>query len=249
MTVERSEHQLRTHDGVTISLDRWHQDGRDAVLILCPGFFQSKDTATFRRMSETLAAGRDVLSMDFRGHGRSGGFYTFSAREGADLEAVLDWARGRYARIGIVGFSMGGAIAINTVGRHQDQVQSVIVVSAPCAFEEIEFQFWTPEAMRTGLQGLEPGAGCRPGSPLLEKARPLDTIKAFRALPVLLIHGTNDMIVGVRHSHRLYAAAPEPKRLAIIEGGSHAEALFRDDPQGFIEQVNTWLTRTLPVSG
>jgi len=101
--------------------------------------------------------------------------------------------------------------------------------------------------MRTGMQGLEPGAGCRPGNLWLEKERPIDTVRRRGSLPLLLVHGTNDVIIGVEHSRRLFAAAPEPKQLEIIEGGSHAEALFRDDPQGFLRLVEAWFADMLPA--
>ena len=192
-------------------------------------------------MVEMLEERLDVLCMDFRGHGRSSGLYTFSAREGADLGAVLDWARVSYVNIAIIGFSLGAAIAINTVSRRHREVHGLIAVSAPCAFDKIDFKFWTPEAIRSGLLGLEPGAGCRPGNPALKKERPLDTIKRIRDLPVLFIHGTKDATVGLHHSRRLYAVAAEPKRLEIIEGGGHAEILFRDDPDGFLGIVESWL--------
>jgi pimeloyl-ACP methyl ester carboxylesterase len=243
--MDRLTHTVSTVDGVTVSLDVYGHKAHNAVVIVCPGFFQSKDTPTFQRMSQTLAGEYDILAMDFRGHGRSGGLYTFSAHEGADFEAVLLWARERYQRIGVLGFSLGAAIAINTVSRYQDIVQSLIAVSAPCVFEDIDFKFWTPEAIRTGMQGLESGAGCRPGSLLLKKERPIENVQKLKSVPILFIHGTRDVIVGVEHSRRLYAAASEPKRLEIIEGGSHAEALFRDDPQGFSDLVSSWYAWTL----
>jgi hypothetical protein len=42
----------------------------------------------------------------------------------------------------------------------------------------------------------------------------------------------------------LYAVASQPKQLKIIEGGSHAEALFRDDAESFCRLVRTWLSET-----
>jgi pimeloyl-ACP methyl ester carboxylesterase len=212
---------------------------------MCPGFFKSKETATFRRLGEALARDRDVITMDFRGHGRSGGWYTFSAREGADLEAVLAWTETRYPVIGILGFSLGGAIAINTVSRRPGRVRSLIAVSAPAVFRDIEFKWWTPEAIRRAILGLGPGAGCRPGSLWLKKDTPLERIAQLVSVPVLLMHGTRDMVVGARHSHRLYAAAREPKRLEIIERGSHAEAIYQDRPEEFLRIVNQWFGETL----
>jgi pimeloyl-ACP methyl ester carboxylesterase len=242
---EPASQSVTTADGVTISYDLYSAARRQEVVIICPGFFQSKDTVTFHRMSRALADHWDVLAMDFRGHGRSGGLYTFSAQEDADRDAVLRWAAGRYERLGILAFSMGAAIAINTLSRQAERMRSLIAVSGPSTFEEIEFQFWTPEAMRTGLAGCEAGAGCRPGNPLMKKQRPVETVRTLRAIPKLFLHGTRDVIVGQAHSQRLYAAAPEPKRLELIEGGSHAEALFRDDPNGFLRLVEPWFTGTL----
>ena len=243
--MDRTSHTLSSQDGVRISLDVYGQGTHPTAVIICPGFFQSKDTRTFQQMNALLASEHDVLAMDFRGHGRSSGLFTFSALEGADLAAVLAWAIARYAHVGIVGFSLGGATAINTVNRHPEQVKSLIAVSAPAAFEDIEFKFWTPEAMRTGMVGLEPGAGCRPGNLLLKKERPIDSIRTIQQVPILFIHGTNDVIVGVEHSRRLHAAAPEPKRLEIVPNGSHAEQLFRDEPERFIDLVCEWLSATL----
>lgn len=243
--MERLPQTLITRDGVRVSLDWYRQGDRDAALVICPGFFQSKETPTFQQMSRTLAARFDVLAMDFRGHGRSSGRYTFSAKEGADLDAVLDWASRRYPHLGILGFSLGAAIVINTVSHHPDGIRALTMISAPCAFEEIQIKWWTPEAMRTGLQGLEPGAGCRPGRVTMSKARPLDTIRHLSSMPMLFVHGTRDAIVSVAHSERLFQAALGPKRLELIEGGGHAEALFRDDPERFSRLVSDWFSQRL----
>jgi len=235
---------VRTADGVQIAVDAY-QAGRETAIVICPGFFQSKDTPTFQRISRFLLDEYDVFAMDFRGHGRSTGLYTFSARETADLEAVLALAKTTHRRIGVMGFSMGGAIAINTISRQVNAVQCFIAVSAPAAFEDIEMKWWTPDAMRTGTRGMEPGAGCRPGSPLMAKERPVENITKLNGVPVLFIHGTRDAIVGDEHSRRLYAAAAEPKRLEIIEGGDHAEALFRDEPDRFTNLVRAWFDQFL----
>jgi pimeloyl-ACP methyl ester carboxylesterase len=246
VTTPRTMQAVTTDDGVEISLDVYAQNGHGQALIVCPGFFKSKETRTFQRLAQALNGSRDVVVMDFRGHGRSGGLYTFSAREEADLTAVLRWAQDRYQALGVLGFSLGAAIAINTLRQLSHKVQSLAAVSAPSAFEEIEFKFWTPEAIRRGVQGLEPGAGCRPGNVFLKKERPIDSVRALGAIPKLFLHGTRDVIVGVEHSRRLYEAAAGSRHLHIIEGGSHAEALFRDDPHGFTRLMLDWFDQTLP---
>ena len=42
------------------------------------------------------------------------------------------------------------------------------------------------------------------------------------ARPVLFVHGTADDVVPAAMTQRMFDAAPEPKRLLMIEGGSHS---------------------------
>ena len=140
-TNERVSHAIKTADDVTISVDVYGHGAREAAVIICPGFFQSKDTATFQRMSRALAQDYDVLAMDFRGHGRSSGHFTFSALERADLDAVLAFTQQRYPRIGIIGFSLGAATSIHVVSGNPPHVKTLIAVSPPSSFDDIEFKF------------------------------------------------------------------------------------------------------------
>ena len=45
---------VRTDDGVKISLRLHRQGERRSALIICPGFFQSQETKTFRHLAEAL---------------------------------------------------------------------------------------------------------------------------------------------------------------------------------------------------
>ena len=236
---------VSTPDGVQIAFDLYREPERDAVVIICPGFFQSKETPTFQRLADALVISCDVVCMDFRGHGQSGGRFSFSASEHRDLNAVLEWVGQRYPNVGVLGFSLGAATAIHVASRSHAQLRTLITVSAPSVVEEIEFRFWTPEAIKTGLRGLEPGAGFQPGNPWLKKERPIDNIARVSPVPILLIHGTKDQTILHAHSERLYRAAHEPKRLILIEGGGHAEELFRRCPEQFLPPIQNWLEDTL----
>lgn len=242
--MERFAHTVTTRDGAQVPFHLYAEAGRDAVMVICPGFFKSKEAPIFQRLACTVAGECDVICLDFRGHGRSKQLFTFSAHEWKDLDAVVEWARARYARIGLLGFSLGAATSIIMAARARG-VETVITVSAPSAFEHIEFQWWTPQAIRTGLRGLEPGAGCRPALPWSEKPRPIDVVERLSPIPLLLIHGTHDPIVSHRHSERLYARASTPKRLELIEGGGHAEELYRRAPGRFFSLVQEWIRSTL----
>lgn len=244
VSVSANACEVMTVDGVRIAYDHYRGQRQDALLVVCPGFFQSKETQTFQRLSTQLAALCDVVCMDFRGHGCSGGLFTFSALEANDLRAVLSPLRERYPRIAALGFSLGAAVSINLAAETRC-FNSIVGVSTPMSFEEIEDRFWTPEALKTGLRGCESGAGFRPGNPLLPKTPPISTIGKLSPIPVLLIHGTRDPITFFRHSERLFDKAREPKQLELIDGGGHAEDLYRQNPTRFLGLVNVWLTTTL----
>jgi lysophospholipase len=143
-----------------------------------------------------------------------------------------------------MGFSLGAAVAMTLIAK-QGGVHSLIGVSAPIAFDEIEKDLFTIEAMKTGIHGLEPGAGVRPGQFWLEKERPIDAIARLSPTPVLLIHGTDDPTTYHRHSEQLYQAAGEPKRLELIERGGHAQEIYRRFPDRFVRLVQEWLKHTL----
>jgi pimeloyl-ACP methyl ester carboxylesterase len=62
------------------------------------------------------AAGFNVMMFDFRGHGRSqGDFVSVGYLERQDALGALDWLAARgLERVGLLGFSMGGAVAMLT---------------------------------------------------------------------------------------------------------------------------------------
>ena len=45
-------------------------------------------------------------------------------------------------------------------------------------------------------------------------------------MPVLIVHGTSDHMVPSRFSEALYQAAPAPKKLLLVDGASHSNAMI-----------------------
>ena len=235
--------EVTTQDGVQISL-RHTKTGDSRVVIIGPGFFQSKETRTSRNLENDLLKHFDVISMDFRGHGKSGSLYTFSAKEKEDLKAVIDYAREHHTQVGVIGFSYGAAIAILEQAQHQN-LESLICVGAPMAPSEIELHWWKIEAWKSALRGCEWGAGVRPGNPFLKKENALDVVDKLKSTPILFLHGSKDPTVGLRHSQRLYDKAQEPKALKIIQGAGHAQDMYRTHRAEFLGVVLDWFEKTL----
>jgi pimeloyl-ACP methyl ester carboxylesterase len=234
---------VKTQDHIGISIEHLSAKRKMGIVVV-PGFFQSKETPTFRRMASDLFEQFDVIAMDLRGHGKSEGRFTFSSKESLDLKAVLDYAGKIYSRVGVLGFSYGGTIAILEAWEHKN-IDSLVCVSAPLASEKIEFHWWNPASWVLGLKGLESGSGVRLGNPFLKKTRAIDVIQTLSPTPVLFIHGSCDPTVSIKHSQELHQKAKNPKELFIFENGSHAEELYRTNRRKFIDTVSGWFGRTL----
>ncbi|MBF0217261.1 MAG: alpha/beta fold hydrolase, partial [Candidatus Omnitrophica bacterium] len=196
------------------------------------------DTGIFKKMADAFSKEYDVIVFDFRGHGKSGDVFTWTALEHKDLAAITAYAKeNNYTKIGVIGFSLGAAIALIEASR-QRTIDSVIAVSSPADLRSIDYHFWEKDMWKDilldiGIKGR--GKGVRPGSPALQKTRPIDIVDKISPTPVLFIHGGKDWIVKPSHSERLFRAAKEPKTIMTIKDGGHAERIFDIFPEEFMK--------------
>lgn len=235
----RRELMLAADDGTRISIEH-RFSGRPDAVIVAPGFFQSKRTPTFQRIADIVNRRADVILMDFRGHGASGGRYHFSAKETSDLSCVARYASQRHARIRVLGFSYGGAIALLTQAR-QPFFAGIACVGSPMRPDAIEFEWWRRVSRESGRRSLEPGVGCRMGPFWSRGPAAIEAVRRIGATPALFLHGSEARIVYPRHSVALHDAASGPKQIRIICGGGHAEDLFRTHTGPMTELIWNWI--------
>ncbi len=231
---------VKTADGVKIGINLY-KTSHDEVVIICPGWYMTKDSRAFSLLAEKLSSKYDVLSMDFRGHGKSGGFYTFTSKEILDLDAVVDYAKKNYKKVYLAGFSLGGAVVL-IYGAEYGNIDKIIAVSAPCDFYKIENKMWHPNAWIPTLKKFEPKRwiSIRPSLVIRRKIRPEDIVGKI-SVPTLFVAGRRDVTVCPWHTERLYEKAVCEKRLEIFENGIHAEDLFLGEPERFLKLCFDWL--------
>ncbi|MFH1245990.1 MAG: alpha/beta fold hydrolase [Candidatus Omnitrophota bacterium] len=221
-------------DKTRIAFTHLRKGTRDTVFIICHGFAMSKDARIFLELSDDLYELYDVIAMDQRGHGTSGGIYSFTSKEHEDIKAVIDYAKEYYRRIYLLGFSLGAASSIIEVARYKN-VDGLIAVSGPLSFEKIENRFWEKEALWPGIQHIGSHTfRLRLGNVFVKKKNPVDEIGKIAPIPLLIIHGDRDPIIFKHHADALYKNAKKPKKLAIIKNGLHAEELYKQNPRKFI---------------
>jgi len=157
-------------------------------------------------------AGLNVFIFDYRGYGESTGG---GARERLVYEdAERAWTYLVQERklaasdIVIYGHSLGGAIAIDLAGKHPD---------AGALIAESTFTSILDAAHGTVFAYLPLG--------LIVTDR-FDSISKIRTIrvPKLILSGDADTMIPPHMAEQLYAAAAEPKQLALITGGHHDDS-------------------------
>ncbi|MCA9393420.1 MAG: alpha/beta fold hydrolase [Candidatus Omnitrophica bacterium] len=237
---------VTTSDNKKIALDHYRL-GHHQVVVLAHGFYNSKQAVLFREMAKGLLEEYDVIVFDFRGHGKSSGLFSWTVNEHRDLQAVLDYAEREYDQIGVIGFSLGAAIAINTAAR-DSRIDSLIVVSSPYDFNRINYRIWRMGVMENVVYNVfqegRIGKGIRPGWMFRKKPKPIDAVGRISA-PTLFVHGQKDWLIAPEHSRKLYGKANCRKDLLILKDGTHAEYIFRADKDGTLAVFLEWFHKTL----
>lgn len=235
------EIKLKTKDGIIIAVNHYINDS-DSVVILAPGWFMTKDSKSFVEMSEEFSKYADVLSMDFRGHGNSSGFYTFTSKEINDISTVINFAKEKYKKIYLVGFSLGGAMVLIAGARYKF-ITKIISISPPISFDKIENHVWKKEAWLPTLQKceLKRWISIRPSLNLAcKKIKPIDIVEKITC-PTLFLAGEKDPTVYSWHTELLYKKAICEKGYELFKDGCHAEDLFIQDREKFIKLCTDWL--------
>ncbi len=235
-----NEIKLKTIDQIEIAVN-CYKNGFDSVVIIAPGWFMTKDSKSFREISDIFKEYSDVLAMDFRGHGRSKGFYTFTSKEINDISTVIEYAKQHYRKIYLMGFSLGAALVL-IAGSKFDYIDKIIAISAPTCFSKIENKVWKKEAWIPTLQKceLKRWVSIRPSIINRKKINPIDIIDKVKC-PTLFMAGEKDPTVCAWHTEALYNKAICPKKYELFEKCCHAEDLFLQNRERFIKTCIDWL--------
>ena len=192
-------------------------------------------------------SGYSVLLPDFQGHGESAGAHiTYGALESLDAAAALDYlhVHAPGERAGVIGVSMGGAAAL--VGPSGPlRVDALVLESVyPTITDAVR------DRLRAWLGPIGPAftssvvsiVGRQIGVSA-DVLRPLDRIGSINA-PVLIAAGTKDRYTPITETRALYANAPSPKELWVVDGAGHVD-LHAFTPVEYERRIGSFLSRNL----
>ena len=232
-----------TEDGVPI--DAVHLAGRgDLGIVVAHGFTLNWQHGAVWKIVTRLNRFGGVVSFDFRGHGRSGGWSTLGDLEINDVDIAVAYARELgYTRIATVGFSMGASTVLRHAGLIGG-VDAVVAVSGPG-----RWYYRGTKPMRRVHFAIEHRIGRLFASTFLNTrisggrwdpvpVSPTEAAARIAPTPLLIVHGDQDDFFPVDHAQQLYAAAHDPKELWIIPGFGHAESATQP---ALLDRIGAWV--------
>ncbi|MBN1763228.1 MAG: alpha/beta fold hydrolase, partial [Methanomicrobia archaeon] len=180
-------------------------------VIALHGLESSKDSGKWPIIAARLTAeGYACLRFNFRGCGsgseKSEGEFEEVSLTGrirdynCALRFLEETGKVDMRRVGVIGSSFGGMVAVAVP---DNRIKAMVSLATPYTILQIP-------------------AGSRFKKGFYDDLRAYDLLKAVRgAPPILILHGSSDLVVPPEHAQKLYEAAPEPKRLEIVEDADH----------------------------
>lgn len=250
VAVEHEAVSFVTEDGITIRGWWFARPATPAVVIGLAGH-RGRKADLLGIGSGLWRAGFNVLLFDYRGCGESDpGVQSLAHHELHDARAAVAYAHARLpdARLGVIGYSMGAALAIR-LAAEQPTIRAVVADSPFATMRDVIAHAYQRRRVPTRplLDLADALTRWRYGYPF-EAVRPLDVVGRIAPRPLLLIHGTADDVIPVEHARRLYAAAGEPKELWECEGAPHCGAYFVDRP-AYVARVAAFFRAALEPAG
>lgn len=236
---------LTTHDGR--KLTGWHTPSQNGAAVIALGGLHGALGERLPPAAPLIEAGYGVIELDTRACAEPPAPVTLGAREALDALRALAFLKSvpdvDPERIGVIGFSMGGAAAIGAAARSSE----ISAVVAEGNFYNLGRDIVDADrplpATQRALLYLVAGSfwiqtGVNPW-----QISPVDDLPRISPRPVLLIHGEHELESG--RALAQFAAAREPKALWIVPGGDHGTN-YANDPQAYGERVVGFFDEAMP---
>lgn len=187
------------------------------AIVVCHGFPYEAGSVVdkgYGELAEFFSKIAPTVIFDFSGCGNSRGF--FSVKDWVeDLKGIAE----KFEKVSIIGYSMGGLIAIRA-GAELDNLEKLVAVSTPLpdVFSEERLEMMYENAKRImRIRDFEDF--CREMKSVYDM-NPREYIKKVKSAK-LIVHGTKDEIVPFECGERIYQSAEEPKAFFKVLNGDH----------------------------
>jgi len=265
---------FETTGGLKLFEQRWAPAGTPrGVLAICHGYAEHSGRYAWTA-AQLTARGYAVEALDLRGHGRSGGervFVNTFEEYLEDVDRFLARVRARHPGLPIflLGHSMGGGVVTAYVVARNPKLAGVLLSGSallgPRPAPAPSAPATPPAPLPASAISRDPAVvAAYENDPLVYRGLPrADRASAFAGafklvqegmdaidLPLLIMHGTGDLLVPFAGSENLFArAASKDKTLKLYEGLYH-EILNEPEKDRVVADILEWLDRrTSPAGG
>ncbi len=238
-----------SRDGLKL-LGRYYETKPGAPLLICCHGWRSTPARDFSGITPVLLArGYNLLLIEERAMcGSEGHTMAYGIKERFDVQDWARWATSRFGdaqKIVLYGVSMGAATVLMTADL--DLPKTVRAIVADCPYD-------TPHAimkmhgMELGVPGFVASAMAILAAGIFGRfsvfeGSPMKSVKKAK-LPILIIHGDDDLFVPGEMSERIAAANPKKIERVVFHGAGHARS-FVTDPVKYEEVLTGYLNRVL----
>ena len=241
-------------DGLRLHARYYHSAEASPLVICCHGYRSTAFKDFCAGSQYLLEKGFNVLIIDERAHGTSGGnVISFGINERQDVLTWANWAVRRFGPVPmyLFGISMGAATVMMVTGERLPSNVKACVEDAgfSTALEEFAHVYSTlkekpPISSDILLPIMRRIAMVRAGYDL-NRASPLDAVKRS-VTPTLFIHGEADDFIPISMMHKLFEAASCEKMCMVVPKAEHVQSAVVD-PEGYWDKVDSFLKLVDPA--
>ena len=223
-----------------------------SMVLMLHGFTGNKIEANrlFVDIARALcSANLAVFRFDYRCHGDSPlPFEDFKIDYAIeDAENALKFIEGHYRprKIGLIGLSMGGHIAIKTAFKYQDKISSMALLAPAINFGKLveaaknfvqkvgEFYIFGPNRLRE--EGVES----------IVKSNAMELAEKIY-IPILIVHAKNDSAVPYSQSEEFFSRVKSiDKKLVLLDEGEHVFITYSSRNRVINELVDWFKNRLI----
>ena len=239
---------LKTPDGLKLACWLIKSSPAKGTIIILHGVSESK-TAGLPLAKQLHDHNYNIFLYDSRRHGESEGKYcTYGYHEKYDTRIAIDYLLTRndlkVGKIGLLGWSMGGAIALQ-VAAVDKRIAAVVAESGFSTLRTV-FDDYQKRMIKLPWHYLrnivikrsEYLAGFK-----ANEVAPVEAVKNIH-IPIFLLHGTEDNLIKYNYSEQVYAAANQPKELWLIPGARHND-MMKVGGQEYMKRITEFFEKHL----